>query len=126
MFRKSGFIIAILILTIVSLASVVCQAAQPQALMTRHVPEVVANGKAKWSGSSRQTSPCALTLLFRCAIRPVWKFSSGTLRSVQPLLPPFYYAGRIYAEVWPQPGRLGRFGEFRESERLSDIQRLPR
>jgi len=50
MFRKSGFITAILILTIVSLASVLCQAAQPQALMTRHVPQVVANGKAQRVG----------------------------------------------------------------------------
>ncbi|MGC9990491.1 MAG: protease pro-enzyme activation domain-containing protein [Terriglobales bacterium] len=50
MFRKSGFIVAILILTIVSLASVLCQAAQPQALMTRHVPQVVANGKAQRVG----------------------------------------------------------------------------
>jgi len=50
MFRKSGFITAILILTIVSLASVLCQAAQPQALMTRHVRQEVASGAAESVG----------------------------------------------------------------------------
>ncbi|MGA2967452.1 MAG: S53 family peptidase, partial [Terriglobales bacterium] len=49
MFRRFA-VTAITILAIVFLANTLCQAAQPQSFLTRHVPQVVDNGKAKLVG----------------------------------------------------------------------------
>ena len=93
--------------------------AQPLPLSTRHVRDAVVNGQAQFVGKL----PATQTLLFDMVLplrdrAGLQNFVQRSSRSDKPLLPPVPYAAGIYREVRPQPGRLGRPGCFRESERL--------
>ena len=108
MFRRFG-VVAVTLLAILFFANIVCQA-QPQPFLTRHVPAVVANGKAQLVGHLPADQVMRFDIVMPLRDRLAWtsSYSNSTI-----LLASFSISSsrrRSYRTVWSQPARLGSHG----------------